>query len=117
MRENAYGPAYRPLLALSALFGLGALVTLVPNPGASWPNIMGYSSICTFAPGATFACALLAAIACTIRARLVRRWTAPSFVPVFAIAALGIGLAISTIAWAGVKAEYTEAVSGASAVE
>jgi len=115
--KNGFGPAYAPLLALSAVFGLGAVVTLIPNPGASWPNIMGYPSVCTFAPGATFACALLAAITCTIRARLVRRWTAPAFLPIVAIAALGIGLTVSTVAWAGVKGGYAEAVSGASAVE
>ena len=54
MKPHPYGPAYRPLLALSGLFALGAVLTLVPNPNASWPNILGYSSLCTFAPGATF---------------------------------------------------------------
>ncbi|PKL24980.1 MAG: hypothetical protein CVV47_06755 [Spirochaetae bacterium HGW-Spirochaetae-3] len=117
MKKNSYGPAYAPLLALSALFGMGAVITLIPNPGASWPNIMGYSSVCTFAPGAAFACALLAAITCTIRARLVRRWTAPAFIPILAIAALGLGLAVSTVAWAGVKAEYSDSTSAASAIE
>ena len=107
MKENTYGPAYGPLLALSGLFALGAIVTLIPNPGASWPNIMGYLSVCTFAPGASFACALLAAVTCTIRARLVRKIPSPVFIPVAAIAALGIALAVSTAAWAGEKAKYS----------
>ena len=116
MKPHPYGPAYRPLLVLSGLFALGAALTLVPNPNASWPNILGYSSLCTFAPGATFGCAMLAAITCTVRARLARRWTAPAALPIVAIAALAIGLGVSTVAWAGVKADYTEAVSGASAL-
>ncbi len=118
MKASPYGRAYRPLLALSGLFALGAVVTLIPNPGASWPNVLGYSSVCTFAPGATFGCALLAAITCTVRARLVRRIPSPAFVPIAAIIALGIGLAVSTVAWAGEKAKYTsDSVSGASISE
>lgn len=118
MRSSPYGGAYRPLLALSGLFALGAVATLIPNPGASWPNILGYSSVCTFAPGATFGCALLAAITCTVRARLVRRIPSPAFVPVLAIVALGLGLAASAVAWAGEKAKYAaDAISGPSVTE
>ena len=107
MKKSTYGPAYAPLLVLSGLFALGAVVTLLPNPDASWPNIMGYLSVCTFAPGATFACALLAAVTCTVRARLVRKIPSPVFIPLVVIAVLGIGLAVSTAAWAGEKAKYT----------
>jgi hypothetical protein len=114
MKATSYGPAYPPLLVLSGLFTLGAILTLIPNPGASWPNILGYSSLCTFAPGATFACALLAAICCTVRARLVRRIPSPAFVPVVIILALAIGLGVSTLAWTGEKARYQDAQSGAS---
>lgn len=114
MKLSAYGPAYQPLLVLSGLCTLGAILTLVPNPGASWPNILGYSSICTFAPGATFACALLAAICCTVRARLVRRIPSPVIVPVLVIFVLILGLGMSTLAWAGEKARYQDGNSGAS---
>jgi len=118
MKASSYGPAYRPLLVLSGLFALGAIITLVPNPSASWPNVMGYSSVCTFAPGATFACALLAAITCMVRARLVRRIPSPVFVPIAAIVLLGLGLTVSTVAWAGEKAKYgDDATSGASVIE
>jgi hypothetical protein len=113
--KNSYGPAYGPLLVLSGLFLLGAIVTLLPNPGASWPNIIGYLSVCTFVPGATLACALLAAVTCTVRARLVRKIPSPVFIPVVVIAVLGIGLAVSTAAWAGEKAKYSaDATSSAS---
>jgi len=120
MKASPYGIAYTPLLVLSGIFALGAVFTLIPNPGASWPNVMGYQSICTFAPGATFACALLAAITCTVRARLVRRIPMPVFLPIVAMALLIIGLAVSTVVWAGVKSRYSpdsEATSGASVLE
>ena len=120
MKASPYGIAYTPLLVLSGIFALAAVLTLIPNPSASWPNIMGYKSLCTFAPGATLACALLAAITCTVRARLVRRIPSPVFVPVVAIVLLGVGLAISTLVWAGAKARYgsdSDATSGASVPE
>ncbi|OHD26463.1 MAG: hypothetical protein A2Y38_01945 [Spirochaetes bacterium GWB1_59_5] len=118
MKASPYGLAYKPLLVLSGLFALGAVVTLMPNPAASWPNVMGYSSVCTFTPGATFACALLAAITCTVRARLVRRIPSPLFMPITAIVLLGIGLAVSTVAWADAKAWYSsDTNSGASVLE
>lgn len=126
MKPSPYGPAYRPLLALSAVFAAGAVVTLLPFAGAPWPNIMGYKSVCPFAPGATFGCALLAAVTCTLRARLVRRIPSPAFVPFAAIAALVVALGASTVPWAIVKASYSgdaasaearsaDAVSGSSA--
>ncbi len=117
MKSSPYGLAYKPLLMLSGLFALGAVITLLPNPGASWPNVMGYSSVCTFAPGATFACALLAAITCTVRARLVRRIPSPVFAPIAAIALLGIGLAISTAAWVGAKAKYSSDTTSSASVQ
>jgi hypothetical protein len=61
MKRNS-GAAYIGLLGLSFLFALAALLTLLPRAGASWPNVLGYKSLCTFAPMATAACALLAGI-------------------------------------------------------
>ncbi|MBU0934734.1 MAG: hypothetical protein KKI09_04925 [Spirochaetes bacterium] len=125
--RSGFGPAYRPLLVLTTLFSLAALAALLPWPWASWPNIMGYRSLCTFAPGASFACALLAGITCTLRARLVRHRPGPIFIPVAVLGLLLVGLAVSTVVWAGVKAQYVrpssaagipaDAASGASAAE
>ena len=114
MSARPYGPAYSALLGLSAFFALGAILTLIPNPAASWPNILGYKSICTFAPGATFACALLAAITCALRARFVKRSSLPLFVSTTVIVLLAAGLAWSTAVWAGVKAQYVDARSSAT---
>ncbi len=42
--------AYVALLGLSGLFAVAAVLTLVPNPGASWENVLGYR----IEPGATY---------------------------------------------------------------
>jgi hypothetical protein len=102
---------------VSALFAIGAIVTLIPTRLAPWPNILGYKSVCPFAPGATFGCALLAAITCTIRARLVKRVPAPVFLPATAIVLLVAALAWSTVAWAGEKAKYLDSTSSATALK
>jgi len=41
------------LLVLSILLVIGAILTVIPNAGASKPNIIGYRSICTFSPVST----------------------------------------------------------------
>lgn len=115
MNIKSYGPAYPALLGLSAFFALGAIVTLLPSSTAPWPNVLGYSSVCPFAPAATFGCAILAATTCVIRARLVRRIPLPAFIPITAIALLVTGFAWSTAVWAGEKAKYTDATSAATA--
>ena len=117
MSARSYGSAYTALLALSGIFALGAVLTLIPNPGASWPNILGYKSLCTFAPGATLGCALLAAITCTLRARFIKRAPMPLFVSATAIVLIAGGLAWSTAAWAGEKARYTDATSRATSLQ
>lgn len=61
---------YRLLLAASGLFTAAAITTLVPNADASWENVLGYKSLCTFAPIATALCVLLAGTSCTLRRRL-----------------------------------------------
>jgi hypothetical protein len=107
---------YAPLLGLSALFALAAVGTLLPWPTASWENVLGYKSLCTFAPIATAICALLAGATCVIRARYFgprrgerRSWAAP--IAVCVSLALVIGFAVPPYAKAKVDAR-----SGASEV-
>lgn len=83
-QEKDVLPAYKPLLGLSLLFTIAAILTLIPNPQASWPNLLGYRSICTFAPIASLACCFLAGLTCVIRARFFgprrtekRSWLGP----------------------------------------
>jgi uncharacterized protein with FMN-binding domain len=61
--------AYYGMLALSLAFSILAVVTMLPNPGAAKPNVLGYRSVCSFAPAASALCGLLAGVTCTIRNR------------------------------------------------
>jgi hypothetical protein len=115
-------PAYKALLGLSLLFSLAAVLTLIPYPGARWPNVLGYKSLCTFAPAATAACGLLAGVTCIIRSRLVSARAAanryrPPFVPILVFVLL-LAVAIpSTVSWAGWKSAAADASAAASANE
>lgn len=109
---------YGPLLALSAFFALGAALTLVPFRGASWENLLGYKSLCTFTPIATAACALLAGLTCIIRARFFgpqARYRKPWIIPVMVVIALTLVIAIFLPVYFNTKAKYqNDASSGAT---
>jgi len=61
--------AYYGMLGLSLVFTILAVVTMLPNPAAAKPNVLGYRSVCSFAPAASALCGLLAGVTCTIRNR------------------------------------------------
>lgn len=91
--EKKQPAAYYALLMLTFVFTVLAVVTLLPNPQASKPNVLGYRSVCSFAPAASALCGLLAGVTCTIRNRFISRKTAgrrlaPLAVPIAAAAAL-----------------------------
>jgi uncharacterized protein with FMN-binding domain len=93
--EKNESPAYWALLALSLAFSILALVTLIPNTAASKPNVLGYRSVCSFAPAATALCGVLAGITCTLRNRLVsRRASSARYRPLFIPAGVGILLLV-----------------------
>ncbi len=117
-------PVYKALLALSALLAIAGLATLLPNSGASWPNVMGYSSLCTFAPAGTLYCFFLAGLTCFFRASLVkeREGSAASRIrkhgKALAVLAALLVLTLTATAWhLTVKSGYigTDAGSAASA--
>jgi len=91
--------AYVALIGLSLVFSVLAVVTLLPNQSASKPNVLGYRSVCTFAPAATALCGLLAGITCILRNRLVSARRASSrFQPPFvAVLVLGVLVAVSAV--------------------
>jgi uncharacterized protein with FMN-binding domain len=60
---------YWALLGLTTALAVLAVVTMLPNPGAAKPNVLGYRSVCSFAPAASALCGLLAGLTCTIRNR------------------------------------------------
>ena len=79
------------------MFSVLAIVTLLPRAAASKPNVLGYRSVCSFAPAASALCGLLAGITCTLRNRLVSRKAASArYAPPFA--AVGVTLALGAIA-------------------
>jgi uncharacterized protein with FMN-binding domain len=93
--EKNESPAYWALLALSLAFSILALVTLIPNTAASKPNVLGYRSVCSFAPAATALCGVLAGITCTLRNRMVsRRASSARYKPLFIPAGVGILLLV-----------------------
>jgi len=63
---------YSILLWLSLLATIGGILTLLPRSAASYPNIIGYSSLCTFAPAASLYCFFIAGLSCFIRATFVK---------------------------------------------
>lgn len=94
MTERQQPAAYYALLGVTVALTLLGVVTLLPRAAASKPNLIGYRSVCTFAPAASAICALLAGTSCTIRNRLVsRRASSMRFRPLFLPVALGIALA------------------------
>jgi hypothetical protein len=58
---------YKWMLALTILFTLSAIITLIPNPGAAKDNMMGYHSICSGAPMSTLVLIICAGTTCFFR--------------------------------------------------
>lgn len=113
--------SYKVLLGLTIAVTIGGILTLIPAQNASYPNVLGYKSLCTFAPAGTFFCFFIAGGLCFIRStyikdtsgerrerikRHVKRLIPVALVFVFGIASLGWYLSA--------KAPYLDAQSGAS---
>ena len=96
MDRNESG-AYWALLALTIVFSVLSLVTMIPNSAASKPNVLGYKSVCSFAPAASALCGVLAGITCTIRNRRVsRRASATRYQP--PVLPIAVGILLLTLA-------------------
>jgi uncharacterized protein with FMN-binding domain len=109
--------AYYALIGLSLAFSVLAVVTLLPSPSASKPNVLGYRSVCTFAPAASALCGLAAGITCILRNRLVSvRRAATRFQPPF-VAALVLGALVAAAAvfgmrFATIQAHFEDLIAG-----
>jgi uncharacterized protein with FMN-binding domain len=119
MNSERQPPAYFALIGLSLVFSMLAVVTMLPNPNASKPNVLGYRSVCTFAPAATALCGLLAGITCILRNRLVSaRRAATRFQPPFAaVIVLGALVALSAVFGArfgAAQARFVEVIAGSA---
>ena len=64
-RRKGYGI----LLALTILFSLASISTLMPQASASKACLLGYEAHCTFTPISTVICVLMAGWACALRKR------------------------------------------------
>lgn len=116
------GGAYAVLLLVTVVAAAGGVVTLLPAAGASYPNILGYRSLCTFAPAASLYCFLIAGVTCALRATLVkrRRIYGKTIVNKGAMVFLAIVLAaaVASTAWFIVeKRTYTQADTTSAASE
>ena len=113
---------YALLLVVTILAAAGGVVTLLPRAAASYPNLLGYRSVCTFAPAATLFCLLAAGVSCFFRAslakessgtprqRMVRHFR--SIVPLALVLLLALA---STVWYAAVKVRYADASTEATA--
>jgi len=111
--------AYFALLGVTIAFTVLAIVTLLPNPDASKLNVLGYRSVCSFAPAASALCGLLAGITCTVRNRLVSRkaasarW-APPFAPLAAAVVLLAVAAVFAVRFVKVQSRFVAVIESAS---
>lgn len=108
---------YTVLLVVTIAATVGGVLTLIPWPQASYPNILGYRSLCTFAPAATLYCFAIAGVSCVFRASLVKR-KAYAGKPVvkalpIVVVTLLFATAIASTIWFGlVKSQYFDGSSG-----
>lgn len=112
--ENRNAGLYGALLVLSGVFAVAAVVTLIPNPGARWANVLGYKSLCTFTPIGTAVCALLAGATCVVRARVFGPGAAKRRSLAVPIAAAIILVAVIGFSLPPYIASKADATSGAS---
>lgn len=113
--EEKQPPAYIAMLAATIVLSLLAIITLLPSPGASKPNVLGYRSVCSFAPAASALCGLVAGICCTIRRRRFSRTAssaryAPLFVPVGVSLILLVIAGIFTVRFVRVQSRFVAVI-------
>ena len=115
---------YKFLLAFSILSTLGGLLTLLPVTTVSYPNILGYRSLCTFTPASTFFCFLAAGTSCFFRSTFIKDGAGTAIERMqrhsrsFIMLGIVLLLALGSTAWfSNVKSAYTtgpDAETGAS---
>jgi hypothetical protein len=115
---------YYIFLILSPLLVILGLAALIPNPEASWENVLGYKAICTLSPASTLFCFSLAGLFCFIRSTFIKdkegkaisrfKKHAKSLIPVIL---LFFSALYFTYSFYELKAEYMDGLSEASAVK
>jgi len=120
-RRKLMNKTYITLLIVTILITLGGLLTLMPWPAASYQNVFGYRSLCTFAPASALFCFLIAGTCCSIRATFFKpqggttgerfRRHAKRLIPLVVVLVLAIA---STFWFQSVKRYYIDATTLAS---
>ncbi|MBN2659576.1 MAG: hypothetical protein JXR86_21135 [Spirochaetales bacterium] len=116
--------SYKLMLLFTILATLGGIITLIPGAGASYPNLIGYNSVCTFAPAATFFCFFLAGASCFIRSTFIKdqsgspgerfRRHSPRLIALALVLAAGF---FYTYRYVEIKAYYTDSTTTATLEE
>lgn len=114
--------SYSILLVVTIVATVGGVLTLIPSAAASYPNVLGYRSLCTFAPAATLYCFAIAGASCVVRASLVKRkalYGKPVVKPAaVAVVSAVLVLAVAATVWfVAVKSTYTDGQSAPTATE
>ncbi len=115
-------PLYGILMIVSVVATIGGVLTLMPASGATYENVLGYRSLCPFAPAATLYCFAIAGTSCVIRASFVKRKALTGKAelrtgPAVVVAVLYALAVFSTFWFLDVKAQYADAESGATMLE
>jgi hypothetical protein len=113
--------SYKIMLLVTILATIGGIITLIPSSFASYPNIIGYKSVCTFAPAATFFCFAIAGTSCFIRSTFIKDQSGSKmerfkrhsirYIPVLVLLIIG---SFFTFKYAEIKAPYLDGTASAS---
>jgi hypothetical protein len=101
---------------------MAGVAALWPSSGASYPNVLGYRSLCTFAPASSLFCFLISGLSCVIRAGAVKRRQMYGKVdfhgPPFVVLAVVLLLAVGSSIWYGIiDSRYPDGTTSATASE
>lgn len=116
--------SYKLLLLLTIVATIGGILTMIPRSAASYPNLIGYSSICTFAPAATLYCFFIAGFTCFIRSTFIKDQSGSGGERLKRHLKRAIPLGILLVAalifhfrYSDIKAQYTDGGTSASVSE
>jgi len=102
---------YSIFLVLTIILTILAIITLIPNPAASKPNLFGYKSICSFTPAGTLILCLLAGIVCTIRTGVKEKRTGAPIPIIILSIVLITWIIISLAIYSNAKSGFSESIT------